>query len=323
MGSRVARLVEHHLESIVAQAVAVFPYAGAQRLDTDDRARLAEASLELLIDAVRDGGCDARDGAVGEVRRLAQERSVGMPQLFGLLYLLERSALQELAEAFRSESVPWPSVSELVRRASVDILGALAESLLQEHGGSGLRDPLTTVHTRPVLEAALEKEIYRAKRFRHGLALILFDVDRLAGINGRHGYGFGDRVLERIGIVMRNYFREHDWVARWSEDTFVVLLPETRPAHAELLGERVRVTIEERLRLRDYRTDERVSVTVSLAVVVAEPVDEQATVERLIREAEQAMYRAKHAGGNRVEKADVSAATVRELESRIEGSGTA
>jgi diguanylate cyclase (GGDEF)-like protein len=323
MRSRVARILEYHAETIVAQAVAVFPYAGAQRLDTDDRARLAEASLELLLAAVRDGGCDARDGGVGDVRRLAQDRSVGMQQLFGLLYLLERTALQELAEALRAESVQWSAVSELVRRASVDVLGALAEYLLQEHGGCGLRDPLTTLHARPVVEIALEKEIYRAQRFKHGLALILFDVDHLAEINGRHGYGFGDRVLERIGIVMRNYFREHDWVARWSEDTFVVLLPETRPAHAELLADRVRVTIEERLRLRDYRTDERVSVTVSMAVVVAEPVDKQVTAGRLIRVAEQAMYRAKHAGRNRVEKADVSASTVAEYESRIEGSGIA
>lgn len=323
MRSRVARTLERHLENVVAQAVSVFPYAGAQRLDTDDRARLAEASLLLLLAAVRDGGCDARDGAVGDLRRLAQDRSVGMQQLFGLLYLLERTSLQELVEALRSESVSWPAISELVRRASVDVLGALAEHLLQESGGSALRDPLTTLHTRPVLEAALEKEVHRAARARQGLALILFDVDRLADINIRHGYGFGDRVLERIGIVMRSYFREHDWVARWSEDAFVVLLPDTRPLHAAVLAERVRLTIDERLRLRDYRTDERVSVTVSLGVVVAEPVDRQVTAERLVREAEQAMYRAKHAGRNRVEKADVTAPTVQEYESRIEGSGIA
>ena len=323
MRSRVARLLEHHLETIVAQAMAVFPYAGAQRLDTDERARLAGAALELLLSAVRDDTCDARNGAVADVRRLAQDHSVGMQQLFGLLYLLERTALQELAEALRAESVPWPAIADLVRRASVDVLGALAEYVVQENSGSGLRDPLTTLHTRPVFEAALDKEIYRAERFHSGLALILFDVDRLGAINGRHGYGFGDRVLERIGIVMRNYFREHDWVARWSEDTFAVLLPETRPAHAELLADRVRVTIEERLRLRDYRTDERVSVTVSVAVVVAEPVDKQVTRERLLHEAEQAMHTAKRTGRNRVEKADVSAATIQEYESRIEGTGIA
>ena len=66
-----------------------------------------------------------------------------------------------------------------------------------------------------MLEAALDKEIQRAERFDHPFSLILIDVDHLSDINARHGYGVGDRVLERIGILMRNYFREQDWVARF------------------------------------------------------------------------------------------------------------
>jgi diguanylate cyclase (GGDEF)-like protein len=165
---------------------------------------------------------------------------------------------------------------------------------------------LTTLHARPVLEAVLEKEIQRAERFGHPFALILFDVDQLSDINATHGYGFGDRVLERIGIVMRNYFREQDWVARYSEDTFMVLLPETLPEYAELLAERARVMVEERLALRDYRTEQRVAVTVSVAVVIAEVIDVDVKVEQLMRQAEQAVHRAKHAGRNRVERVDVS-----------------
>jgi excisionase family DNA binding protein len=113
-------------------------------------------------------------------------------------------------------------------------------------------------------------------------------------------------VLERIGIVMRNYFREQDWVTRYSEDSFVVLLPETPPEYAEVLAERVREMVEERLAFRDYRTERRVPVTVSVSVLIAEVVDSTITVEQMLQHAEQAVHRAKHAGRNRVERVDVS-----------------
>jgi diguanylate cyclase (GGDEF)-like protein/excisionase family DNA binding protein len=305
---QIARILEDRSEAIVSQTVAVFPYAGPQTLDTNDTVRLCEAALNLLVTAVREGQQDSRDGPVADLRRLSQDRSVSPQQLFGLVYLLERAALDELAldETLGSESERWASLAQEVRRASFNALGAFAERLTHEPASGGLTDPLTTLHTRSVLEAVLEKEIQRAERFGHAFALILFDVDQLSEINAARGYGFGDRVLERIGIVMRNYFREQDWVARYEEDTFVVLLPETLPEYAELLAERVRVMVEERLALRDYKTEQRVQVTVSVAVVIAEAIDTDLKVEQLMRHAEQAVHRAKHAGRNRVEKVDVS-----------------
>lgn len=304
----IARILEERSGTIVSQTVAVFPYAGPQALDAEDTARLCEAALQLLVFSVRDGQQDPRDGVVADLRRLSQDRSVSPQQLFGLIYLLERAALDELAldETLGSESEQWTSLGQVVRRASFSAVGAFAERLMQEPAAGALTDPLTTLHARPVIEAVLDKEIQRAERFGHPFALILFDVDRLGDINATHGYGFGDRVLERIGIVMRNYFREQDWVARYSEDTFVVLLPETLPEYAELLAERVRVMVEERLALRDYRNEERVPVTVSVAVMMAEVIDTNLKVDVLMRQAEQAVHRAKHAGRNRVEKVDVS-----------------
>lgn len=306
---QVGRLLEKRFEAIVGQAVGVFPYAGPQSEDANDCARLCEAALQVLVRAVETGGLDARDGFVADLRRLAQERSLGPQQLFGVIDLIEQAALDELAhdETAGGESERWPALAKLVRRSTCDAMGAFAERLAREPAPGSLVDPLTTLHARAVFEAVLDKEVQRAERFDHPFALILFDVDRLGAINAAHGYGFGDRILERIGIVMRNYFREHDWVARWSEDAFVVLLPETQPEYARQLAERVRLTVEERLALRDYRTEDRVSVTVSVAVVVAETIDAAVKVADLMRLAEQAVHRAKHAGRNRVERVDVSA----------------
>ena len=304
-----ARLVEQRFESIVAQTVAVFPFAGPGTQDKNECARVCEAALQLLQSAIGSGQPDPRDRLVADLRRLAQDRGIGPQQLFGAVYLLERAALDELAldESLSRDADRWLPISQLVRRAACEALGAFAERLVQEPGAGALVDPLTTLHARPVFEAVLDKEIQRAERFGHPFALLLFDVDRLGAINRAHGYGFGDRILERIGIVMRNYFREHDWVARWQEDAFAVLLPETQPEYAVQLAERVRTTVEERLTLRDYRTEQRVAVTVCVAVVVAKTVDASLKVPDLMRLAEQAVHRAKHAGRNRVERVDVSA----------------
>jgi diguanylate cyclase (GGDEF)-like protein len=310
---RAARLVEARFEIIISQTVAVFPFAGAQAPDANDRARVCEAALRLLLSAVGTGGVNPRDTVVADLRRLAQDRSIGPQQLFGVMYLLERAAIDELAhdESTAHDPAIWEPLSQLVRAASCDALGAFAERLVQEPAAGALVDPLTTLHARTVFEAALDKEIQRAERFGHPFAVILFDVDRLGAINAAHGYGFGDRVLERIGILMRNYFREHDWVARWQEDAFVVLLPETQPEDARLLADRVRTTVEERMALRDYRTEERVAVTVSVAVLLAATIDADVEVADLMRLAEQGVHRAKHAGRNRVERVDVHARIAR------------
>ena len=175
-----------------------------------------------------------------------------------------------------------------------------------EPGDSAIVDPLTTLHTRAVFLAALEKEIQRSERFGHPFAVILLDVDRLADINAKHGYGSGDRVLERIGFTVRNYFREQDWVARYAGDSFAVLLPETHREHAEQLADRIRATVETRLELHDYRSDEQVPVTVSVGVLIAEAVDQSVRAEQLLDDVKEAVDRAKQAGRNRLERVDVA-----------------
>ena len=170
--------------------------------------------------------------------------------------------------------------------------------------GSEITDSLTTLHTRAIFLAALEKEIQRSYRFSHPFALILIDIDRLTEINATHGYSAGNFVIERVGIVVRNYFRETDWVARSSGGAFAVLLPETQRADAQRLANRVRITIQERLQLHDYRSDDQFPVTVSVGVLVAETVDQSVQADQLLVEAEEAVGRAKKAGHNRVEHAE-------------------
>jgi diguanylate cyclase (GGDEF)-like protein/excisionase family DNA binding protein len=194
----------------------------------------------------------------------------------------------------------------MIRRAAFDLLGAWTTRLMYSPQSSAIEDALTTLHTRPVLEAVLPKECCRAERFEHWLSMMLIDVDNLSAINKEHGYGVGDRILERMGILLRGYFRQHDWVARYGEDTIAVLLPETDPRDALTLAERTRTMIEERLTFRDYRTEQRAIVTVCVAVASAralagEPIDH----ERFSAAAVAALDRAKAAGRNRVEQVEL------------------
>jgi diguanylate cyclase (GGDEF)-like protein len=306
--SQTARILEQHSEGILKDAVAIFPFAGAESSDHDRSANLADVMLHLLTTAVREGELDQRTGRVADLRQLAREFGLTVRQLFGLVYVMERAALDELAldESFGATSDAWPGVAQMVRRASFDVLAAIAERITREPDQSALHDSLTALHTRAVMLAAVEKEIRRAERFLHPFAVILVDVDHLSAINAKHGYGFGDRVLERIGIVIRNYFREHDWVTRSSEDTFAILLPETVRANAESLADGLRVTVEERLALRDYRTEEQVRVTVTVAVLIGDGSSNNA--EQVLRKAEEVLAQAKQHGRNRVEVVEIGGA---------------
>ena len=303
------RHVAHHLSDradvIVADTVATFPLsAGSRRLDADYCVRLGTAVVGLLDMAILHQQIDSRAAGTSELTTLVAERELTPDQVFLFVRIAMNTAIDELSLDPRvgAETEPWPQAAQLVRRAAFDLLAAWTTRYMEMPERSSIEDPLTTLHTRPVLDAVLLKECHRAERFEHWVSMMLIDIDNLSNINKAHGYGVGDRILERMGILLRTYFREHDWVVRYAEDTIAVLLPETTPADVLTLAERTRAMVEDRLTFRDYRTDQRAVVTVSVAATSAralegEPIDSQ----RFLAEAEAALGRAKAGGGNRVE----------------------
>jgi diguanylate cyclase (GGDEF)-like protein len=295
------------VDAITADTVAIFPYSGAEALDTEYCRGIGRLLAQLLAFAVRDGRLDARRGFVADLHRLVLERALSTERLFTFAYLTERAALDELAldHTIGATSEPWPLVAQLVRRGSFDLLAAYTEHVRLEPSDAAVLDKLTTLHTRPLFDSVLAKEVERAVRNHYPISLILFDVDNLSRINEEHGYGVGDKILERLGILIRQYFRQYDWVARHAEDAFAVLLSGTDAAHASGLAERVRATVEERLGFTDHRTDQHVSVTISAAVVNMQSVaNHMIDPERLLADAEGAIARAKQQGRNRVERID-------------------
>jgi diguanylate cyclase (GGDEF)-like protein len=304
---RISAALSARADAVSADAVAMFPFSGAETLDADYCKRIGSLLVPLLATAVAGGRLDPRDGAASDLYRVALDRNLPIDKLFTFVYLVERTALDELAldEGIGATSEPWPVVAQMVRRASFDLLAAYTERAQLEPSGAAVIDRLTTLHTRPVFDAALAKILDRAGRFGDPLSIILFDVDRLAVINSTVGYGVGDRILERLGILIRGFFRQHDWIARYNEDAIAVILSRTEAADASGLAESVRVTVQERLEFLDHRTEQPVRVTISAAVVnIAVTVGNVLDPNRVMADVEAALDRAKRQGGNCVERVD-------------------
>ena len=304
---QIAELLLERVAQITTDTIAIFPYSGVESLDADYCRRVGQYLAQLLAFAIRDGRVDPRSNLIADLHGVIIDRALSIERLFTFVYLTERTTLDELAldDRFGATSEPWPLVAQLVRRGSFDLLAAYIERTQLEPSGAAITDKLTTLHSRPLFDAVLAKEVERAARFGYPISLILFDVDHLSAINQQHGYGVGDKILERLGILIRNYFRQHDWVARHSEDSIAVLLSRTDAEHASELAERVRSTVEERLGFVDHRTESPVTVTVTAAIInVTIAVGDVIDTERLMADAESALERAKRLGRNRVERVD-------------------
>ena len=256
----------------------------------------AAVLIGLLSLAVEDGDLDSHGGPIHDLTPFSPP--LGARELIHALHGVERVVLDELAlhERLGATSEPWPIVAHSVRAAILEIIVAFTERLGTH---AALRDELTTLISRPVLDMVLQQESQRALRHEHGIALILFDIDDLARLNRSHGYGAGDRLLERLGILARRFFRTHDWVARHGPDSIAVLLPETTLDQAATLAGRFVEMVHQRLVLVDHKTDELTTVTVSAAAVGTDLVQAEIEPAYVLAEAEAAVLRVKMDGGNR------------------------
>jgi len=165
--------------------------------------------------------------------------------------------------------------------------------LSEASGGQAVRDHLTTLVLPQVFRLALEMELARANRQGYGLSVLLLTLDNLAEVTGAHGAAAGDRLIERVGLLARRFFRSHDWVGRHDDESFAVLLPGTPIDVAATLACRFRETITQRLILKDFRTGAKSNVELSAAVVCADLVQGGLDAADVISELEDAVSRAR------------------------------
>lgn len=182
----VANHVSERRDVIVADTVATFPLtADSRRLDANYCVRLGNVTTRLLTDAIVDGRIDARGSGISELASLVSDREVSPDQLFTFVHIVMSTAIDELSldDRVGVNTEPWPQASQIVRRAAFDLLGAWSTRLMYMPQHGAIEDSLTTLHTRPVLDAVLPKECCRAERFEHWLTMMLIDIDNLSAIN--------------------------------------------------------------------------------------------------------------------------------------------
>jgi diguanylate cyclase (GGDEF)-like protein/excisionase family DNA binding protein len=299
--SRTSTLLRERQEALASDVTGTI--AGlSSALDLQHWRGLAELLLRLFASSVDAGALDTQSAAMRDLARYSPPLTTR--QLLDAVHHAEHVILDEVAldDRLGATSEPWALVAHVIRRATLEILGAHAEQIAGREGPVAVRDALTTLIASPVFDLALSQEIERAQRHQHPLALLLFDIDDLSRINREHGWGVGDRLLERTGITARRFFRTHDWVARHDTDAIAVLLPETTLDQAAALAMRFRETVQQRLVLKDHLTGATKIVTVSAAAVGADVVQAEIDARDVMAEAEAAVLRAKLNGRNRVER---------------------
>ncbi|TWC20921.1 diguanylate cyclase [Pseudomonas sp. SJZ085] len=166
---------------------------------------------------------------------------------------------------------------------------------LEEQRQKALIDPLTGLPNRAAWTERLEHEVAQWQRHGNSLLMAMLDLDHFKRINDNYGHLAGDRVLKIIATVLRKRLRGSDFIARFGGEEFVLLVPDTPLASGAKLAEGLRAAIEA---CPFHFKGEPVTITVSVGMTAFKPGEYS---DLVLKRADQALYRAKSAGRNRVE----------------------
>ncbi len=161
-------------------------------------------------------------------------------------------------------------------------------------------DPLTGIFNRRKLDNILDGYVKLALRYNMPLSLIMFDIDHFKEINDNYGHQIGDNILIELANLIKTNLRETDFFARFGGEEFMILMPETNLIYAKAKAESLRKLIEENVFKYIYR------LTCSFGVVEYGGKDNfgntQDIINSFIKRVDNALYRAKENGRNRVEE---------------------
>jgi two-component system cell cycle response regulator len=153
-------------------------------------------------------------------------------------------------------------------------------------------DSLTGIANRREFSAILAREITRAKRYGTPLSLVMYDIDFFKRVNDSFGHDVGDAVLQALTKLVKANIRANDVMARWGGEEFMLLMPQTDIRAAGNAAEKLRLAIAK------HRFEQADKLTVSFGVATLEPQDDP---NALLKRLDDALYRAKALGRNRVE----------------------
>jgi len=297
-------------------------------VDDDDlvRTRLATVLRAAQFDVEAAGSADEAlhvmrmrpcqvlltDWQMPDMDGLALCRIVRADQRESYVYVLmltvrsnKKDLLEGLAAGVDEYVVKGGSINELLARLEVARRITHIEQSLRVTNRENFRlsvtDPLTGTNNLRFLMKYLPRELVRSRRYNHPLAVLSCDIDRFKQINDRFGHEAGDQLLQ--GFVARTEAclrASTDWLARVGGDEFVVVLPETRAAGANLVANKLRQAYGGSPVITDAGP---ISFTASVgvtAVEAAHEIESVSRIEQLLRAADRGLYASKNLGGNRV-----------------------
>ena len=157
-------------------------------------------------------------------------------------------------------------------------------------------DPLTGLANRREYETLFMHEIHRARRSGTPLAACILDLDHFKRVNDTYGHAAGDAVLRNTAQLLKQKLRTMDIIGRLGGEEFIILLPETTIDQAAAIGTRLLEALAE-MEIDVGKTTIRVTATIGISGLI----DEDETFNTIIARADEALYRGKNAGRNRVE----------------------
>jgi diguanylate cyclase (GGDEF)-like protein len=168
---------------------------------------------------------------------------------------------------------------------------------------AAVTDKLTGLANRGQFNEMLVAALESARRYRHPVGLIMLDVDNFKRVNDTYGHPQGDLVLKQVADAVRANSRDADTPARYGGEEMALILPHTDLEGAYAIAERVRTAVEDLAVRRLDGDGDPLRITASLGVAASEGEREG---EALVADADAALYRAKHSGKNRTERADAA-----------------
>jgi two-component system cell cycle response regulator len=239
------------------------------------------------------------------LRLASRLRATEATQDIPLLLIAEPEQKERLLRGFDLGANDWLlrpiDENELRARARNQIRRKFYQDRLRADLGTALEmaltDPLTGLYNQRYLMRHLRGLM--ANTQAGGVAVMMIDVDNFKVVNDRYGHPVGDRALKAIANTLRGRTRVFDSIARYGGDEFAVLMPGAGPQDAMAAAERLRAAIER----MPFSPEPGVMHKLTVSIGVAFSSDRNHTVEMLLQVSDQAMYRAKRTGRNRVELA--------------------
>jgi diguanylate cyclase (GGDEF)-like protein len=181
------------------------------------------------------------------------------------------------------------TVSETIKLSLSNL--KLREELRQQ----AIRDPLTDLFNRRYLEEALPRELYQAQRRQMPLSVVMLDLDGFKQFNDSFGHGPGDALLREFGLALRKHLRRSDISCRYGGDEFLLVMADSSILDTQERLEQLRTS----LKSLQIHYGEQVLGMITLSAGIAQTPEHGTTTAELLHSADEALYAAKQAGGDR------------------------